>query len=313
CEETIHGKKMHFDPLIPPSFRGEEKNFSVIQNEKLCLFLHRLRTERKADVMQHGFTHGRIDERAEFEHSSESFLKSILLKGDSILKKGGFSPNVFVPPYERLSPSGWRAVSAHFEFMYTAGRVRVTPLHPLPFHRLSLPELLRELRSRDAMNPFLSIYRKFLILRNWGTCFDLELEPEESLSSAIEKLNRDVRNDNPSVWVSHYWEWFFDWSDELVYKDHLEKWNEFLEYALSLPIWQTTVSEMMQWRKAWNGLKTIQTMGKLKMKAGDFIPPGLTVIGEGRLQSTSPPIEREMGRIVLGKITKGERVQVGIS
>lgn len=313
CDDTVYGKRMQFDPLIPPDLRGRKETFSIAENKELCFFLRKLRAEGKAEVMQHGLTHERIDGKGEFEHPSKSFLEPRLEEGEDILRKAGFSPRVFVAPYERLSPSGWKVVSSRFESLYTAGRVHVTPFCPLPFYMLSIPKFLRELRSGGARSQFLNIYRGFLILRNWGTFFNLEEEPEKSLRNATEKLRTDIANENPSVWVGHYWEWFFDWSDDLVYKNHLEKWNTFLKHARTLPIWPTTVFEMMRWKKSYSGLRINRTAAKLKIGATYSVPAGLTILGKARLQSGSSIVEQENGRTVLGGIAKGEKVIVETS
>ena len=309
-DDVYYGKKLKYDPLIPAKFRGRKESLPIYENEKLCSILRKLSDEGKVSVMQHGLTHGRINGKAEFEHPDRSFLTSRIVEGKRTLKKAGFRPEVFVAPFEKLSSSGWKAISSQYEFAYTVGRVHITPLYPLPFYTVSPLRFLREWRTGRARSHFLSFYRGLLILRSWGSFFDLEKEPAESLSHAKQKLSNDIDNQKPCIWYSHYWEWFFDWSDELVYKDHLVKRNRFLKHALSLPIWPTTVIEMMKWRKSFCGLRVNHTRRGLVILATEAVPSGLTILGRGRVHAGTPAIEQGDQRIVLGNIAEGERIVV---
>lgn len=309
-DKAFFGERTQYDPLIPPDSRGRGESFPIDTNEELCSFLRTLVTERKVHVMQHGLTHEKINGKGEFEHPNKQLLVGRLSEGEEILKRAGLQANVFVPPFEKISLSGWKAISSRFGFSFTAGRVHVTPFYPLPFYRLSFSKFLRELRMGYARSHFLNMYRGFLILRNCGSPFHLDRDPDELLSHARERLKADIANQNPSIWVSHYWEWFFDWSDGLVFTDHLARRNQFLRLALSLPVWPATVADMMQWRRSFCGLRIRRVGSTMKVVATHSVPAGLTFLGKGKVQSSSQVLKQDSQRVVLGNIEEGEKIVI---
>ncbi|MEE9224217.1 MAG: DUF2334 domain-containing protein, partial [Thermoplasmata archaeon] len=310
CEMKVFGEDVEFDPLIPPNLRGEKGNYPVDGNKELSSFLLGLESEGKVEIAQHGLTHSKSGNLGEFENPNKSLLSSRIQEGRRILRRAGFAPKIFIAPFEKISSAGWKAISSDFDYVHTAARIHVTPFYPLPFYRVSPLKFLQEFKAGIAENQFLNIYSRFLILRSCGSTFDLESEPKASLEEAKNRLSNDLVNENPSVWLSHYWEWFFDWSDDLTFGRHLKAWEDFLEHAAAQPIWPATVYELMRWRAAFSRLRIRHSKKSLRISAGDFLPEGLTIVGKGEVQTNAPIVEQDAERFVFGNIQKGGKIVV---
>ena len=127
------------DPNVPPPMRTSHRPVALHENPRLLEYLRRVVREEHAGVNMHGLSH----ERDEFD-ADEATVRARLVRGrEELVSTLGFSPRVFVPPWESLNRSVYRAaLGERYSLSMAAG----------PYLRFALrdPRTVRALRESFA-------------------------------------------------------------------------------------------------------------------------------------------------------------------
>lgn len=95
-----------YDPGVPPRYRGDPTNRSILENSELVAYLNDKVDAGLVQIVLHGFNHAFY----EFESDDEPLLRTKLTDGLSILHDcfPQAAIGFFVAPYDRVSPTAIR-------------------------------------------------------------------------------------------------------------------------------------------------------------------------------------------------------------
>lgn len=270
------------NPNLPPEFRNNGKYHPVNQNEELVKSLKMKISEGKIDILQHGYCHTerlslpalkfdlekgslsnyggqKIDlaRYSEFYGVSEKDVDSKVKEGKNILAETFGTPiKVFVSPQELLTKPLWMALWKN-NLNYCGGIDRniitQVPLKHINFYPLLKAATRKALgfNSESIAGDITHItdivtipatYRHY-----WNKFMNDELAGYwfNHLKMVLE--NRRKRN-SYFILLTHYWEYFYDWEDEITQERQHEYLNKILEYVdNNLNVWKCTVSELVDW------------------------------------------------------------------
>ncbi len=187
---------LDYDPMIPPKYRGIDKNFLVSENKGL---LDYIKSYDSCEVAQHGFSHELIRGESEFANSNVSEIQRKLDLGKDILRNCFRSEiSFFVPPWDTLS---WEAMSSLQSRYVGLSLFRLNP-------------------SWIGKNYWFSYLKKRLFRRNYMFCGNMTVvehpgylltrfkDPESVYYNVLKAISKE----KIVVLVNHHWEYFFDWN-----------------------------------------------------------------------------------------------------
>lgn len=209
--------RMRGSPAVPPQYRGKKIDLSLEENEEVIQYLLRF---PNVEIMQHGFDHGFVGNRNEFDLREGEELKKRIQNGKDILYRAfGRAPRFFIAPRDSISYKGlvclqekfkgisiwrlfnWQRVIGNFIRSSTQGKLAecFLPLQTLPLH----------LKFRKKKKRPCQFIEDFLIVTHPGCLLNRFAEPEEIFSS----VKHAIDNTDIFTLVNHHWEYFFDWDD----------------------------------------------------------------------------------------------------
>jgi len=244
--------------LVPPHLRKNEKYFSIAENKELISYLKEKIAMGCVDVIQHGYSHERKGDKAEFAVNDYSKLKKKLKEGNAILRDAlNRNVTVFAAPHERISRAAMKSLCENKINLcrkFTAGRFLLTvPLSPANFRRVS------RLLFRNP-NPFGPIRDKIIFLDNivviqWDV-FLMGKNIDYQIVEAKDTFTKCLIDGVPFVVAQHYWEYFDSWSLDTLRQNRLAKFNDFLRFVDSAErVWKAGLSDMADWAVAQVGMK----------------------------------------------------------
>jgi hypothetical protein len=114
------------------------------------------------------------------------------------------------------------------------------------------------------------------------------------------------------ILLTHYWEYFYDWEDEITQKRQYEYLNKILRYVdNNLNIWRCTLSELVDWIVARKNLVV-----KKRNRQFEIFSPyemdGLSLSVDGINTKDVPEenIVSDDGDIIVLNINKGQRIHL---
>ena len=212
-ESEIYYKKdkLKYDPLISPEFSGSDRYYDVNDNIELINFLNR----KNVDVLQHGYSHEKINNLPEFSIRDSEFVYKRAIEGRSILNKcvkKGIS--FFVPPWNIVSREFVSSLQPHYKGIVTAGI--------LPFYEnlnIFIPYYINKLFKKRYY-----MYKNILLIDTYDLIqkyMDVSLIPE---------IFNNIYNYNDIIIIqNHYWVFLKNWEKDDVM---IEQWRSFYNKIL---------------------------------------------------------------------------------
>lgn len=185
------------EPFIPPEYRGQCGFYEVGENKALVRFLKSL---KNTDILQHGYTHGKIGGEKEFMINDEKKLTYMIENGKKIIERDfGKEPDFFVPPWDSISKIGLSLVSKQYSGI-SLFKLGITNSPPI-----MLPSIMvMKIRNKNYCRN-----QKFLAMEHFG-CI---LSRFNQTNSIAQKIQVFLEKKDVFVLVNHHWEYFFDWAD----------------------------------------------------------------------------------------------------
>jgi len=218
-------------PDVPPQYRGKDLSVALDQNDKVISYLLQF---PHVEILQHGYTHGFVGDRNEFDIRDSLELKKRIQTGKRILTRiFGKIPEFFTAPRDSISLQAIRSLKKEFKGLSlwrlfnwkrvigNAGRTLIKgsfsdfflPLQTFPLHK--------KIKKRKD-SPYLFM-QDFLILLHPGCLLSRFLSREEMLRS----IQNAVDTFDVVTLVNHHWEYFFDWAD--LDQDFYDAWREVVD------------------------------------------------------------------------------------
>ncbi|MGQ9506349.1 MAG: DUF2334 domain-containing protein [Candidatus Bathycorpusculaceae bacterium] len=259
---------------VPPHLRGTLELYPVWKNEKLTSYLKSMMLHGKVDILQHGFCHtenshlpvlkfdlkeghliseGKQDidlrEFSEFCGLSINECYEKVRKGKQILENTfNIGVKVFVPPQEYLSRNLW--ITLKKESFYVLG----FNLYAIPFKDLNLLKLLsiafrRLLKKKifpenlfdiSKVPSLVSTYKHY-----WNKYFN-EKSARYWFNKVKEEFQDCIKRKGIFILHTHYWEYFYDWLDEVSQDRLLEYLYYILEYVGQYNVWKCRITELFE-------------------------------------------------------------------
>ncbi len=146
-------------------------------------------------IVQHGYTHERVNTRPEFDHENRTDLARRLDEGTRFLLDAGFDePNTFVAPYDQLSREALLEVSERFRILSTGWyESRKLPVTWLPQYAL----------KKAFKQPHWKV-RNTILLTHPGC----HLSFHRSYDTMLDEIIRSIDSRKLTVLVTHWWEYF---------------------------------------------------------------------------------------------------------
>lgn len=285
---------------VPPDFRNDAKYYPITQNKNLVEYLKTKITECKVDILQHGFCHtensnlpalkfdlekgnlSSINERkidlakySEFYGASKKDVSSRLEKGKNILEKlFGVPIKVFVAPQELLTKPLWMALwEGNLNCCGGIGRNIITQI---PINHINFSPLLKAATKYVFRINSESIAEDITHLTDiitvpathrhyWNKFASDELsEYWFNHFEAIFEIKKKQKG--YFILLTHYWEYFYDWEDEITQKRQHEYLNKVFKYVdNNSSVWKCTVSELVDWIMARDSIMIKKKQGEIKI------------------------------------------------
>ena len=279
---TIPMHKGTNNPNVPHEFRNDGKYYPINQNEKLVEYLKTKISEGKVDIMQHGFCHTenpnlpalmfdfkkavlsgydgqKIDlaKYSEFYGVDEKDVSSKVKRGKNILEETfGIPIKVFVAPQELLTKPLWMALwKNNLNYCGGVGRNIITQI---PFNRINFRPLLKiAVKKVLKINPesitgnimhITDIITVPATYRHYWNKFMSDDLAEYWFNHFKSIFENKKKQNGYFVLLTHYWEYFYDWEEEITQKKQYEYLNKILKYVDdNSNVWKCTVSELVDW------------------------------------------------------------------
>lgn len=206
---VAHRPNQPYDPSIPPVYRGNTRNYPILNNPELCVYLNQKARDGLVEICHHGYCHAYM----EFLSEDADRLRKKLIEGRRLLEEAfpDVSIKTFIAPYDRISAVGLDVV---LDFGYNICTATEN-LAAAP----SLPQLA-PYRSAELANG-----------RQLFTCdeylFVHREEPQQCLANARQRLEREEL----LIVGNHYWMFYYDWQETPT--PLLEQWHRFVDMIVS--------------------------------------------------------------------------------
>lgn len=246
--------------MVPPEVRGRNIKADIRENSEISKYLIDLTEDGKANLILHGYTHEQIDRKPEFAITNKPEIERRLVEGQKIFKDAfGRKAKTFVPPWDSISREAWEVLSSK--------RMGICRRFPQFWN-----EYLQAFSKGYAPIPYrtyfstifpwygknlASFYDDSYDFRHNGYFTSFLLDPYEYLEKAKRLFLRQFKERNVSFWGNHYWEFFYDWDEEITYRDHKDCLDFFLDFVDDYNVWKCGIEDLLIW---------LQKIGQLKIK-----------------------------------------------
>ncbi len=311
----VASRGLRYTPMVPPNVRGKHGVRSIADNDELVQYLLSKVKKDQIQLLLHGLEHQRVDGAPEFASIRVEQTKRRLQEANEIFERTfGWKPKVFVPPWELLSVEArdlLREMGLHLcrryprfldEYLESLSR----GYYPIPFKRRPMI-LLRDLGSNSV-----SFKSGIFDLRDNGYFFSMLYDAETSRKASKEIFLRNYEKWNASIWCNHYWEFFFDWQEEISMTRIFENFNKFLQFVSGFNIWKCGLEELAEWLRKYQALRIqtreytlkIETMEPMSNLAIRSEKPLKVKRGKTRL------VEIENGIYLLPTLSPKEKIEI---
>lgn len=225
---------LSYEPCIPPCVRGTASKYDIRKNEELLSFLSSLRRNGEADLSLHGYSHDLKDFQGEDNAHFERLLKYAI---ENFVSSFGFRPKVLVFPYYICSK---KALSVASRFDLCMFFDRPVSLIGRALKKGGMLKTVKKVKNRSIIvfpNNKISVCSPIFS----------HLTPKENYESAKMLFLEKYRRKEPFWVVHHFWEFYFDWNDEISYPDFLFELNKLLSFMSKADIWKCSTADLVEW------------------------------------------------------------------
>jgi len=264
------------NPNVPTQFRNTTKCYPIHQNKGLVEYLKSNVSEGKADIVQHGFCHTEnpnlpalkfdlekgvllasneqnvdLAKFSEFYGLTEEECQERIRKGRDILEQNfNREIRVFVAPQEYLSKNLWKTLRR--EGLYYCGGSNI---HAAPIRNISLLALLpnslrRLLRKKGYPQGICNVSDLPHLIPTYKHYWNKYVNDKLSnywFNRFKEEFQECSRKKGFFILVTHYWEYFYDWQNEVTQSKQLEYLNKIFEYVSKYNVWKCTLTGLFEW------------------------------------------------------------------
>lgn len=285
---------------VPPEFRNDGKYYPINQNEELVEYLKTKTSEGKVDIMQHGFCHTKnsdltalkfdlekgnlsrydgqtvdLAKYSEFYGANEKEISSKIKEGKDILEETfGISIKVFVSPQELLTKPLWMALwKNNLNYCGGVGRNAITqiPVKHINFYPLLKAATKKVFRinpesiTEDVMH-LTDIITVPATYRHYWNKFTNDELSEYWFDHFKTIFEIKKKRNGYFILLTHYWEYFYDWEEEITQEKQYGYLNKILKYVdNNSKVWKCTVSELVEWIMARDNIKINENHGEVKI------------------------------------------------
>jgi len=195
------------DPGIARKYRGQAKEFSILDNRDLCGYLNAQASVGLVEIVLHGYAH----EYMEFVTDDAALIERKLTEGKRILQEAFPDAPIraFIAPYDHLSPTALNLVFEHGLNLCTASE-NLTGMPVDPYRAYCWDDD----HKLFVCDEYLFTHRD---------------DPEACLSNARLRL----QTAETLIVANHYWCFFYDW--EGPKDDLLAAWYQFADELRNQP------------------------------------------------------------------------------
>jgi len=237
----------------PSALRGSNKYFSISENRELVDYLIDKIARGYVDIVQHGYTHSRIDGKPEFAIKNFELIDEWLKKGNKLLRET-FKQDVtvFVAPHDKISSEAWKSIVQNKMCLcrrFTLGRFLMTaPIFSIDFSKLVKTVFRCPNPYELVPNSIIDLADTFVI--QWYHFFSSNAAPEAQLENAKQQFLERLSEGGAFVTMHHHWDYFYDRESKRMRQELLASFNNFLNFVSSAKgLWKTTLSEICSWIK----------------------------------------------------------------
>jgi len=285
---------------VPPEFRNTGKYYPINQNKELVEYLKAKISEGKAYIMQHGFCHTEnpylpalkfdlekglllgyngqktdLSKYSEFHGADEKDVSSKIKKGKIILEETfGVPIKVFVSPQELLTKHLWMALwKNNLNYCGSIGRNVITQI---PVRYINFYPLLKLLTKKAfRINPeaiaedithITDIITIPATYRHYWNKFTNDGSTEYWFNQFKKIFEMRKQQNSYFILLTHYWEYFYDWEEEITQKRQYEYLDKIFKYVNdNSKMWKCTISELVEWMIVRNNIITKEKQGEIKI------------------------------------------------
>ena len=300
---------------MPQGYRNDGKYYPIRQNGGIIDYLKKKISEGKVDIMQHGFCHTEdsnlpalkfdLEKRnlsnydgqkvdlakySEFYRATAKDINYRIKEGKNILEDAFDTPiKVFVAPQELLTKPLWMALWKNdLNYCGGVGRNIITqiPINHINFYPLLKAAIKKVLRvnpesvGEDITHITDTVTIPATYRHYWNKFTSDELA--EYWFNQFKVIFENKRKKNGYfILLTHYWEYFYDWEEEITQKRQHEYLNKILKYVDdNLNVWKCTVSELVDWIMVRDSITIKKTKREIEIYS-PYNVSGLSVQLEG--------------------------------
>jgi len=265
--------------MVPPNVRGSDSKMTLTENPRIVRYLLDLMKDGKANLILHGYTHERIDNKPEFAIANRSELENRLEEAQKIFQAAfGRRAAVFVPPWDTISREAWEILSRRHmgicrrfpQFWNEYLQSFFKGYMPLPY-RTYFSTIFPWYGKNHA-----SFHGDSYDFRLNGYFTSFLLDPYEYLERAKSVFKTQYKAGHVSFWGNHHWEFFYDWEEKVTYKDHRDCLDSFLKYVHGHNVWKCGVEDLLVWLQRLRHIKVKKTGDSMEISSTAGIQ-GLTL------------------------------------
>ena len=232
----------------PRTLRSSNKYFQISKNRELVDYLMEKIAQGYVDIVQHGYTHSRIDGKPEFAIKNFELIDEKLRKGKKLLRETfKRDVTVFVAPHDKISSEAWKSIVQNNMCLcrrFTLGRFLMTaPILNIDFSKLVKTIFRSPTPSKLVPSSIIDLADTIVI--QWYQLFSSNEAPEIQLENAKQQFLKRLSEGGAFVTMHHHWDYFYDRESKKMRQDLLASFNNFLNFVSSVDgVWKTTLSEI---------------------------------------------------------------------
>lgn len=297
---TVPMHKGTNNPNVPPEYRNNSKYYPINQNEELVEYLKAKISEGKVDIMQHGFCHTEnsnlpvlkfdlekgnlsnydgqkivLAKYSEFYMANGKDIHHKIEKGKNILEDTfGVPIKVFVAPQELLTKPLWEALWKN-NLNYCGG-IGMKIITQTPINRINFYSLLKAATKKilkvnpesigDDIVQITDIITVPATYRHYWNKFRDDELAEYWFNNFKMVFENRRRQKSYFILLTHYWEYFYDWEEEISQVQQHEYLDKIFKYVNdNSKVWKCTISELGDWIMARNSIVIKEKRGEIKI------------------------------------------------
>jgi len=213
--------QLDYSPCLPPDHR-ELKEIWQLQPD--CEIVRYLRQNQEYEIVQHGYNHLIVEGVREGMLTNSPMVEEKIRKSGEIMKSCfGRPSDFFVVPWDDVSRQSLTLLKGCF--------------NGISLHRIGQRHVSWARKPGAILRRFQDDHRRcsyfwdgdFLLLEYPGPILSMFQDPNGMKQKVVDWLD----NHDFLILVSHYWEFFWDWSSPN--QTLLDAWRDIVDYLLERP------------------------------------------------------------------------------